>query len=325
MRASVLLIMDGVTPGNKDQGYVLRRLIRRMVRAGKTLGIEKDLSVSLVDSVAGVLEWLYPQLREDNRRIEAVFAEEEARFRKTLNKGAALVEKILSKLGSEEIKGKSAAEWAKISFDLFQSVGYPAEIFLADLEDRGVSLNVGEFHAEFLKIFDSHQEKSRAGAEVKFKGGLADHSEQVVRYHTATHLLQAALREVLGDHVGQLGSNITSERMRFDFSHYGKKMAEEEITRVQEIVNTRIKESLPVNFVVMPKAEAQNAGVLYMKHESYPEEVKVYYVGTDFSNAVSKEMCGGPHVSNTGELGEFEIYKQESIGEGKLRLYAHLK
>ncbi|GIW69378.1 MAG: alanine--tRNA ligase [Patescibacteria group bacterium] len=324
MRASCLLIMDSVAPGNKDQGYVLRRLIRRMVRVGKTLGIEKNLSVSLVDAVVEALGWLYPRLQEDSGRIKSVFDEEEDKFRKTLNRGSAYVEKVLSRLSEADMKKKSPADWAKISFDLFQSVGYPQETFLIDLEDRKIPLDVKEFQNEFQRIFDSHQEKSRSGAEVKFKGGLADHSDIVVRYHTATHLLQAALREVLGEHVGQLGSNITSERLRFDFSHHGRKMTDEEVVKVQEIVNSRIRSSLPVNFVVMSKNEAQNAGALYMKHESYPSEVKVYYIGKDLPSAVSKEMCGGPHVSNTNELGKFEIYKQESIGEGKLRLYARL-
>ena len=325
MRAACLLGMDGVQPDNKDQGYVLRRLLRRMVRSGKVLGIEKDLASALVDPVITVVGWLYPQLSEKKEQLKKIFTEEEEKFRKTLTRGSVVLEKALLKIGQEELKKKTLREWAKTSFDLFQSVGYPEEIFVDDLEDKGILLDHKDFHKEFLSVFDLHQKKSRTGAENKFKGGLADHSEAVIKYHTATHLLQAALRKVLGEHVGQLGSNLTSERLRFDFSHHGKKMSEQEVAEVQSIVNATIKDALPVGFVVLPKEEAEKSGALYMKHESYPDEVKVYYVGNDFSNAVSKEFCGGPHVANTGELGEFGIYKQESIGEGKLRIYAHLK
>ncbi len=325
LRASCLLTMDGVVPGNKDQGYVLRRLLRRMVRSGKALGIENDLATSLIDSVVEMIGWLYPQLQEKKSEMEKIFSEEEKRFRSTLKKGSVILEKNLLKIGTEELSKKDIRYWAQMSFDLFQSVGYPEETFIDDLGDKGVVLDPNEFKKKFSEIFDEHQKKSRAGAEHKFKGGLADHSETVLKYHTATHLLQAALREVLGDHVHQLGSNLTSERLRFDFSHPGKRLSEEELSRVQSILNERIDLALPVNFIVMSKEEAEKSGALYMKNESYPEEVKVYYVGNDFSNAVSKEFCGGPHVSNTGEIGSLEIYKQESIGEGKLRIYARLK
>jgi len=296
-----------------------------MVRSGKVLGIEKDLTSALVEPVITALGWLYPQLSEKKEQLKKIFTDEEEKFRKTLTKGSVILEKALFKIGQEGTREKTLREWAQMSFDLFQSVGYPEEIFIDDLEDKGILLDHKDFHREFLAVFDLHQQKSRVGAEQKFKGGLADHSDAVIKYHTTTHLLQAALRKVLGDHVGQLGSNLTAERLRFDFSHHGKKMSEQEISEVQSIVNSRIKEALPVGFVVMPKEEAQKSGALFMKNESYPEEVKVYYIGNDFSNAVSKEFCGGPHVANTGELGEFEIFKQESIGEGKLRIYARLK
>jgi alanyl-tRNA synthetase len=170
----------------------------------------------------------------------------------------------------------------------------------------------------------SHQDISRTGAEKKFKGGLADQSETVVKYHTATHLLGMALRKVLGDQIRQIGSNITMERLRFDFPHSGK-LSEEELQKVVGIINDTIKKNLSVNFTIMPKEDAIKSGAIYLSGEQYPDQVKIYYIGEDLSSAISKEFCGGPHVKNTGELKEIEIYKQEKIGEGKMRIYAKFK
>jgi alanyl-tRNA synthetase len=315
IRACVLLAMDGVIPGNKDQGYVLRRILRKMMRAGKNLGIEKNISVSLVGSVTETLSWLYPELKQKQAEIEKLFSVEEEKFSKTLFNGAKELERKFSLL-----KNKDEKILAELAFNLFQSLGYPTEVFVEDMSDRGIKLNLKNFEELVGKMFSEHQKLSRSGAEMKFKGGLADQSETVVRYHTATHLLQWALRSVLGDNISQLGSNITNERLRFDFP-YGKKLSPEEIEKVEEMVNSAIAKKIPVGYMIMPKKDAIKAGAIYMKHETYPDEVKVYFIGDTLENSISREFCGGPHVSNTGELRPVEIYKQESIGEGKMRIY----
>lgn len=316
IRASVFMAMDGVMPSNKDQGYMLRRILRRMVRTARILGVEKDISVSLVGTVTNMFEWLYPDLPSKKAAIENMFAEEEFKFAKTLVRGSQEVEKVLQKIDTKDLH-----VLAQTAFDLYQSIGYPAEIFLEDLKDRGIEVVDGDFNERFEDIFQQHQAGSRAGAEQKFKGGLADQSETTIKYHTATHLLHRALRKVLGDHVAQKGSNITGERLRFDFNH-DQKLSDAEIAAVQEDINENVKKALPVNFVTLPKAEAEKTGALHAFNEKYGENVNVYYIGDSLETAVSKEFCGGPHVKNTSEIGEIEIFKQESIGKGLQRIYA---
>jgi len=317
IRAAVFLAMDGVTPGNKDQGYVLRRLLRRMVRSGRQLGVSNtDLSVELVPVVAEMFEWLYPQIKENQESIKQTFQIEEEKFKKTLENGTKEVAKLFSR-GDIDL---GVANLANLSFDLYQSLGYPSEIFLDDAREHGATITIKDFDAEFAKIFDSHQEKSRLGAEQKFKGGLADQSETVVKYHTTTHLLQRALKDVLGEHVRQMGSNITGERLRFDFPNPGR-LSEEQVATVEKQVNEEIQKNLPVTFVVLPLEEAKQTGALYLPTETYPDPVKVYYIGKSLTSAVSKEFCGGPHAQNTSELSNIKIYKQESIGDGKQRIY----
>ncbi len=315
MRASVFLAMDGVIPGNKDQGYVLRRLIRRMVRAGKSLGVEKDLSVKLVGTVIDNFSWLYPQLTDKKVEIEKLFADEETRFFETLIEGIKYLDKTLHQTSNND-----APTWAQIAFDMYQSLGYPQEILLEDLKERRVFLDEIAFIQHFDKLLNKHQEESRGGAEGKFKGGLADSSDTVVKYHTVTHLLQAGLKGILGNHVGQAGSNITGERFRFDFTN-PQKLTEEELKKVVAFVNDLVDKKLPVTFSMMPKEEAVKSGAGFMAWETYPDVVKVYCVGDNLETAVSKEFCGGPHVSNTSELSHIEIFKQESIGKGKIRVY----
>jgi alanyl-tRNA synthetase len=316
MRTSVFMAMDGVIPSNKDQGYALRRILRRMVRTGSVLGSKTELASSIVGTVCEMFTWIYPQLTEKKSYIEKLFLEEELKFKKTLEKGAVQVNKVLT-----QSKDRTLEEWAEKSFDLYQSLGYPSEIFYKDLVDSGIMLDETEFDKKVSEVFAKHQEGSRAGAEKKFKGGLADHSEEVVKYHTTTHLLQWALRKVLGEHVRQLGSNITNERLRFDFPN-SSKLTESEISEVEKQVNEVIAQKLPVQFVNLPKTEAEQVGALFIKGESYPDTVKVYFVGGTLENAVSKEFCGGPHVQNTSELLPIKIYKQESVGDGKQRVYA---
>jgi alanyl-tRNA synthetase len=315
MRACVFLAMDGVSPSNKDQGYALRRLLRRMVRYARALNIDCDVSVSLVGKVCEMFSWLYPDLPSKQREMEAVFSVEEEKFRKTLVKGQKEMEKALGRIDTTDIE-----QVVKVAFDLYQSVGYPHEIFFEDLKDRSVLVNKEEFDDFLDKHITIHQQKSRLGAEQKFKGGLADHGEQVVRYHTATHLLHQGLRNVLGAHVSQIGSNITKERLRFDFTH-GQKLTEEELQEVEAFINSAVESKLPVGFDMVPIEEAKNSGALYLKNESYPDVVKVYYVGDNPTKAISKEFCGGPHVKNTSELASLEIYKQDKIGDGKIRVY----
>ena len=315
IRACVFLAMDGVLPDNKDQGYILRRLLRKMIRAGRYLGIDRDISVSLVPVAVEMFKWLYPDLEDKKKDIEQLFKDEEDRFIKTLEEGQKQISKIIEKGSSNE-----APTWAKIAFDLYQSVGYPQEIFLEDIKERKVFIDEVAFIQQFEKLLSAHQVSSRSGSEGKFKGGLADHSDIVVKYHTLTHLLQAGLRSVLGSYVSQTGSNITNERARFDFAH-PEKLTEDQIKKVEDYINDKIKECLPVQCEVMDKEVAIQKGVGYMKHETYPDKVKVYYIGTSLEEAISKEFCGGPHVENTGDLSHMHLYKQENIGKGKRRIY----
>lgn len=315
MRSATFLAMDGVTPSNKEQGYILRRILRRMVRIARVLGIQKDISVALVGTACENLSWLYLQLLEKRFEIEKMFSVEEDKFGKTLDRGAKEVEKLLNKSLSSDIK-----VIAKTAFDLYQSIGYPAEIFRQDLKDRGINFDAHEFEKVYEEVSGEHQALSRSGAEQKFKGGLADHSDAVVKYHTATHLLQMALKKVVGTHVRQLGSNITGERLRFDFPN-PQKLTDAQLVEVENEMNSIISRKLPVNFEIMPKEKAISLGAVYIPTETYPDPVKVYYIGETLDTAVSKEFCGGPHVSNTGEIGKLEIFKQENIGDGKLRVY----
>ncbi len=320
MRACVFLAMDGVVPGNKDQGYVLRRLIRRMVKFGRRLGFEKDLSTRLVGTVTESFSWLYPELPVKREYIEKLFESEEIKFLKTLQSGSKYVEKYIQVWG-EQKQDLPLGEVVEKAFDMYQSMGYPAEIFLEDLKENGIKVDSKDFLSKFEDRFNEHQSQSRYGAEQKFKGGLADHGDVTVKYHTATHLLQMALKKVISEDVVQLGSNITNERLRFDFPH-SNKLTESEIFEVQDLVNEAVSNAYPVNYVMLPKEQAVLSGAHYMKHETYPDIVKVYYIGENLETAISKEFCGGPHVTNTSEIGSIEIYKQESIGEGKLRIYA---
>ncbi len=319
IRSATLLAMDGVEPSNKDQGYILRRLLRKMIRIGKKMGINQDLSIQLVDTVTEMLAWLYPQLPQQANSIKELFAQEETKFRKMLETGSKQVEKLLPKLTQP-----SEEELAEEAFRLYQSSGYPEELFLEDIVDVGFIVDKKQFFAKFKEEITKHQELSRKGAEQKFAGGLADQSELSKKYHTATHLVHWALRQVLGEHVTQQGSNITGERLRFDFSH-NEKLTDEELLNVENLVNDLIAKQLPVKYKVLPKEEAEKSGALQLFTEKYGESVKVYYVGTSLEKAVSKEFCGGPHVENTSELSPVEIYKQEKIGKSTVRIYARFR
>ena len=295
-------------PSNKDQGYFTRRLIRRAVRFGTKLGIDGAFAEKIGTVFVEVYRDSYPELTTNQERIYSELMGEETKFRTTLAEGEREVEKIFGK--KEKLSGEDA-------FLLYASFGFPLELTEEIAAEHGQNVDREIFEAEFKK----HQDLSRTGAEQKFAGGLADHSEESKRLHTATHLLHQALRKVLGDHVAQKGSNITVERLRFDFSH-DKKMTDEEKASVVEIVNDVIKKDLPVHFEVLSLAEAKARGAIGLFEDKYVQlggKVKVYFVG-DFS----KEVCGGPHVDHTGELGSFKILKEEASSAGVRRIKAVL-
>ncbi|HEY4511833.1 MAG TPA: alanine--tRNA ligase [Candidatus Paceibacterota bacterium] len=302
MKASVFLITDGVIPSNADQGYYVRRLLRRAVRFSDFLGIKENVLFEIVGPIAEMYQDSYPDIASKAVSTRKTVAEEEKKFRETLGRGLKEFEK-----GTDP-------------FVLFTTFGFPLELTQELAKEKNTTIDVAKFH----KDLQAHQALSRAGSEQKFKGGLGDSSEKSVRYHTATHLLHKALREVLGVHVEQKGSNITPERLRFDFSHTAK-MTEEEKKKVEDLVNAKIKEALPVTRTVLSKEEALKTGALHFFGEKYGNEVSVYYIGENLSNAYSKEFCGGPHVTNTKELGVFKISKEEAVSAGVRRIKAILE
>ncbi len=308
-RTATFILGDpqAVTPSNVGAGYVLRRIIRRAVRHGRKLGIEGSFLPRIAEVVVAQYREPYPELEENRARIGEELAKEESKFLETLQKGEHEFEKMLPNL----LKNPRKVMSGRLAFKLYDTYGFPIEL----TEESGMTVD----RAEFDEAFKKHQELSRSGSEQVFKGGLADHGEAAVRYHTATHLLHKALRMVLGDHVAQKGSNITAERLRFDFSHDAP-MTPEQIRRVQEIVNEQIRRDLPVTMEVMTLEEAKARGATALFGEKYGASVKVYTVG-DFS----KEVCGGPHVERTGALGKFVIQKEQSSSAGVRRIRAVLE
>ena len=313
MRTSVFILGDpkgGVQPGNLGANYVLRRLIRSSVRHAKSLGIATGYTAKIAEVIIKNYQHVYPELAEKHDFIVAELTQEEERFEKTLTAGEREFEKTATALlehGQKQISGRTA-------FKLYDTYGFPLE-FTEDLA-REAGLTVDR--AGYEEAFKKHQELSKQG-EGTFKGGLADHSELTTALHTATHLLHRALKNVLGEHVNQKGSNITPERLRFDFSH-SEKMTPEQIKQVEDIVNEVIKADMPVTMEVMSLDEAKTAGSTALFTGKYDEKVKVYTVG-DFS----KEVCGGPHVTHTGEMGHFHILKEESSSSGVRRIKAVLE
>ncbi|MFH1473014.1 MAG: alanine--tRNA ligase [bacterium] len=287
MRAVVTMITDGVIPSNTERGYVLRRLIRRSVANKKEMG---------------EIEKIAEKLTQDEK-VLSVLRGETYKFAQTLDVGIKQIEK-----GTVD------------PFILFSTYGFPIELTEEIAREKGIKIDKQKFEEDFKK----HQEVSKVGAEQKFKGGLADTSEETVRYHTASHLLHQALHGVLGDEVGQRGSNLTSERLRFDFS-FPRKLTDEEKQKVEDIVNEKIREKLPVHKVVLPKEEAEKTGARHAFDQKYPDEVSVYYIGPSLADAYSKEFCGGPHVENIGTLGHFKITKEEAVSAGIRRIKAVLE
>ena len=311
LRSSIMIIADGGRPSNIDRGYVLRRLIRRMTRHMSKLQIDLENISDLIDLTINNLNEMYPELQTKRDIIKNVIIEEKDKFIKTLGHGEKEFEKVINKLEQEN---KNVID-GKTIFKLYETYGFPPEITADLAQEKGYKIDLTEFD----KLFKEHQEKSRLGSEQKFKGGLAEQNEITTAYHTATHLLHQALRNVLGDHVKQSGSNITTERLRFDFSH-PEKMTPEQIKQVEDIVNEQIKRDLNVVSEEMPLEEAKKSGTIGLFENKYGDTVKVYTIG-DFS----KEICGGPHVKHTGELGHFKIKKEESSSAGIRRIKAILE
>jgi len=309
LKSASFAVADGVEPSNVERGYVLRRLIRRAIRQGKILGIEDNFTSRIAEVVADIYKDVYPELEREKNKITEELTQEEVRFRTTLEKGLKKIKEIIAESRKEEkISGERA-------FYLFSTYGFPLELTKEIAAEHNISVDEENYHEEFKK----HQELSRTVSAGMFKGGLADAGEKAAKLHTATHLLLAALRQVLGNHVIQKGSNITGERLRLDFSH-DKKMTPEEIQKVEELVNEAISKDIPVKCEEMTLDDAQKAGALGVFGEKYGDKVKVYSV-LDFS----REICGGPHANATGELGKFRIVKEEASSAGVRRIKAVLE
>ncbi|MDR1786721.1 MAG: alanine--tRNA ligase [Spirochaetaceae bacterium] len=309
-RAAAFILGDpkGVTPSNVGAGYVLRRLIRRALRHGRKLGLEGPFLSEPARVFIAFYADCYPEIKEKEAFIYSELRKEEEKFLETLKKGEGEFEKLLPNL----LKNPSKVIPGRVAFRLYDTFGFPVELTEELAAEGGLKVDRRGFDEAYKK----HQETSRAGGDQIFKAGLADHSEVSVKYHTATHLLHKALKQVLGDHVAQRGSNITPERMRFDFSH-PQAMTKEEVDRVEAIVNEQIRRDLPVTMEIMDLEEAKKSGATALFGEKYEQKVKVYTIG-DFS----KEVCGGPHVERTGVIGRFKIQKEQSSSAGVRRIRA---
>ena len=307
MRTATFIMGDdrGVSPSNVDQGYVLRRLIRRAVRYGMGIGMPEGFTGEVAKVIIEQYKDVYPELKRNEAFVLEQLSLEESRFARTLKQGNREFEKLVEKVQDGQIDGVSA-------FHLYDTYGFPVEMTEELARERGLTVDMDGFH----DCFRRHQATSQAGAEQRFKGGLADNSEQSARLHTATHLLHAALRKVLGPEVAQKGSNITAERLRFDFS-FGRKMTKEELAEVERLVNEAIQSHTPVTCEEMTVAQAKEQGAIGLFESKYGEKVKVYTM-----RPYSKEICGGPHAQNTGDLVSFKIKKEESSSAGVRRIKA---
>ena len=312
LRSSMMIIADGGRPSNLDRGYVLRRLIRRMIRHMNKLQIDLSELKTLIDINVKALGEMYPELIKNREIIEQVIIEEKDKFVKTLSNGEKEFKKAIERLENKE-SGERIIP-GEVVFKLYDTYGFPPEVTAELAKENGYEIDIKAFN----ELFKKHQEKSRAGSEQKFKGGLAETTEETIKYHTATHLLNAAIKKVIGKDAHQRGSNITVDRMRFDFN-CDHKLTDEEKKKIEDLVNEWIKEGLPVTKEEMKKEDAIKSGAECMFIEKYPDIVTVYTIGN-----VSKELCGGPHVKNTSELGTFKIKKEESSSSGVRRIKAVL-
>lgn len=361
LRAATFLIGDGVQPSNVERGYILRRLIRRAARYGKRLGIDGNFTSQICQVVIDKYKENYPNLAKNGGQIKKLLESEEDKFRKVLAEGLKKSQKVFDKKvgvadykykkvmqtleknemfrqvyrekNDKELKRlnlpityselKDATITGKEAFDLYQSHGFPTEMIIELAQAKNLFVDVEELRGEIKK----HQEVSRAGAKQKFAGGLADTSEITIRGHTATHLLHQALRDVLGNHVHQTGSNITPERVRFDFAH-GEKLTPEQIKKVEQIVNEKVEADLAVKKELMTAEKADKLGAIGLFREKYGGRVSIYKIGDPSrgsGQAYSIEYCGGPHVQHTAQVGKFKIIKEEALGSGQRRIRATLE
>jgi alanyl-tRNA synthetase len=332
LRTAVMIMGDdrGIAPSNVDQGYVVRRLIRRAVRHGRVLGIKENFCSQIADVVINIFNGVYPEVGRNREFVLTEIAQEESKFKNTIEQGLKEFDKLINgfRLAFEKTGTPINKISGKQAFKLFDTFGFPLEMTKELAVENGLSVDADGFN----EAFASHQKLSRAGAEQKFKGGLADQGEMSVKYHTATHLLHAALRHVLGRHVEQRGSNITSERLRFDFSH-PEKMTGEQKQAVEDLVNYAISNNYPVTYLEMTVADAKKKGAMGLFEDKYGAKVKVYSVGDPdapadaYKNSLtfSREICGGPHVEHTGILGRFKIIKEEAVSAGIRRIKAVLE
>jgi len=314
LKAATFIMGDdkGIIPSNVDQGYIVRRLIRRAIRYGRQIGIQKEFWIKdIAKIVVNDYEYVYPQLVRNFEFLSNNLGEEEIKFSKTLEKGLKELERYKDK--EKEITGMMA-------FDLYQTYGFPFEMTEEELSKHDIKIKSPE---EFKIALAKHQELSRTATKGKFKGGLADVSDETKKLHTACHLLLAALKKVLGNHVEQKGSNITAERLRFDFFHT-EKLTNEQKVEVEKIVNKVIQKDLPVFFEQISLEDAKEQGATGVFESKYGEKVKVYTIGKN-DDFFSKEICGGPHIEHTGELGYFRIIKEESSSAGIRRIKAILE
>ncbi len=310
VRAATFVLAEGIRPGNVDQPYVARRLIRRAIRYGWTIGIAGHFLADLANIVIATFADTYPELEAQGEQIVTALDEEETRFQRTLARGERASAKVIAECRDQGVETLPGAE----IFHLYETYGFPAELTQELAAQQGLGVDMDGFQAAFTQ----HQAESQQGAAGRFRGGMAERRPETVRLHTATHLLHAALRQVLGSHVAQRGSNITPERLRFDFSHNAK-LTDDELQAVEALVNAQIADNLPVQWAEMPIDEAQRSGAIGLFGERYGEQVKVYSIGN-----FSKEICGGPHVEQTSELGHFRILKEEAVGAGVRRIRAVL-
>ncbi len=311
LRTSMMIISDGGRPSNVDRGYILRRLLRRMTRHMNELGIDLNKVPEIIDVSINAIKDLYPELVQNQETITRVIVDEINKFMRTLKNGEREFEKVVAQVKSQ---GKDVLKTEDV-FNLFETYGFPPEMTVELAKEQELKVDMEDFQ----KLFKEHQEKSRAGSEQKFKGGLAGTGEMEVKYHTATHLLNAALKTVLGEDSHQRGSNITAERLRFDFSHNGK-LTDKEKQAVEDLVNKYIEEDITVEHMEMPKDEALAMGAEAMFLDKYGDVVSVYKIGD-----ISIELCGGPHVEHTGVLGHFKIKKEEASSAGVRRIKAILE
>jgi alanyl-tRNA synthetase len=310
-RAATFILAEGITPGNVDQPYIARRLIRRAVRYGREIGIQGHFMGDLSQTVIDAMSSAYPELEQQRGHILAALDAEETRFQRTLRRGEREFHRAVELCTSE---GQTIIP-GQMVFRLYDTYGFPPELTAELAAQAGLTADMDGYR----RAFQEHQEKSRQGAAGRFKGGLAERAPETVKLHTATHLLHQALRQVLGPHVEQRGSNITTERLRFDFAHPAR-LAPDEVAEVERIVNEQIERNLPVTSRELSLDEARESGAIGLFEDRYGDRVRVYSIG-DFS----REICGGPHVERTGEMGHFRIAKQQSIGSGLRRIRAVLE